>query len=136
MGREYYTRDFTLSSILISLGIPRRQPDPITCIAEIVNGRRREEYTFWFDISRQEDRDECNELVDAYYRVKEDWTFALDEEHPIYYMYGFAKNWERQRDEMKNKVAPQRIVRRGSQTLLIGEDASEELKEKFRQIRA
>lgn len=133
--REYYTRDFTLSSILISLGIPRRESDPITCIATIVNGRRREEYTFWFDISDKERADRCNELVNSYYAVKEDWTFKLDPDHPLYYMYGFAKNREAQLNEMKNKVAPQRIVKRGSQTLLIGEDASEELKEKFRQLR-
>lgn len=132
MSDSIPTRDIKLASILVSLGVPIRQTDPVTCVVDTSNGRRSEVFTFWFDVSASGMREKAKALVAAYEAARNWTSYTLDNEHPIYWMKGALENREVLLNWIRKDVKPMQILTSGNKTVLIGEHASPELRAKLR----
>lgn len=128
------TNDIKLAAILVGLGVPMRESDPITCVIDTEGGIRRETFTFWFDVSAQGKRDEAKKLIDAYQKARGWENMVLDTEHPLYYMKGALENREVLLHWIRKNVKPMKIIQHGNKTVLIGEGASKSLKDKMRKL--
>jgi len=128
------TNDIKLASILISLGVPLRHTDPITCVASNDAGAgRKEVYTFWFDVSNGK-KAQAMETMSAYASARDWKEITLDIEHPLYWMKGVLENRENLLHWIRKKVQPMKIITCGSKTVLIGENASKSLRDKMRKM--
>ena len=134
MEQAYHTADIKLASILVALGVKRRQSDPITCMVQERDGKRHQQFTFWLDVSTDETFKKCANLVEAYYKFRNEDNMILDEDHPLYYMMAAFFNREKQLDEMKSDVEPMRTIKKGGVTLIIPENPSEALKQKLKKL--
>lgn len=129
------TNDIKLASILISLGVPLRETDPITCVVSNEAGAgRKEVYTFWFDVSAGGTKALAQEMMSAYAAARDWKEIRLDMEHPLYWMKGVLENRENLLHWIRKKVQPMKIITCGSKTVLIGEHASKSLRDKFRKM--
>lgn len=128
------TSDIKLAAILISLGVPIRQSDPITCVVNTVDHIRKETFTFWFDVEGEGMRDKAKKLIDAYHKARDWQTMTLDPEHPMYWMKGALENREVLLHWIRKNVKPMRIITSGNRTVLIGENASQALKDKMKKL--
>lgn len=127
------TNDIKLAAILIAMGIPTRQSDPVTCVVTNEGGIRKETFTFWFDVSAGK-KDEAKKLIDAYQKARNWEEMVLDAEHPLYWMKGALENREVLLHWIRKNVKPMKIIQHGNKTVLIGENASKSLKDKIRKI--
>ena len=129
------TNDIKLASILISLGVPLRGIDPITCVVSNDAGAgRKEVYTFWFDVSAAGTKALAQEMMSAYAAARDWKEIRLDMEHPLYWMKGVLENRENLLHWIRKKVQPMKIITCGSKTVLIGENASKSLRDKMRKM--
>jgi hypothetical protein len=126
------TCDIKLAAILVALGIPIREVDPVTCVVDQERGRRNEVYTFWFDVSGFGLRDKAKQLIEAYKAAREWADFKLDKEHPLYWMKGALENREVLLNWIRKDVKPMQILTAGNKTVLIGEHASAGLRAKMK----
>jgi len=126
------TCDIKLAAILVALGIPIREVDPVTCVVDQERGRRNEVYTFWLDVSGFGLRDKAKQLIEAYKAAREWADFKLDKEHPLYWMKGALENREVLLNWIRKDVRPMQILTAGNKTVLIGEHASAGLRAKMK----
>ena len=131
---EIYVVDIKLASILASFGIPRRQSDPVTCEVKIEDGIRKEQFKFWFSLGTDDHQSDAKKYIDAYTKARNWEELTLDEDHIIYWMKGVLENRESYLTEIKKNVAPIKIIQIGNKTILIGERASKELKDKIKKL--
>jgi hypothetical protein len=131
---EIYVVDIKLASILASFGIPRRQSDPVTCEVRTEDGIRKEQFKFWFSLRTDEHRADARQYIEAYTKSRNWEELTLDEDHLLYWMKGVLENRESYLTEIKKNVAPIKIITIGNKTLLIGERASQELKDKIKKL--
>jgi hypothetical protein len=132
---QIHTADIKLASILSALGIPLRDNDPVTCVTEERDGKKFEQYTFWFDTSDGDISAKAKELVTAYYECGKEWKdSSLDKEHPLFWMKGALENREVFLHWIRNKVVPMRFIKHGEKTVLISARASERTKDRVRKI--
>jgi hypothetical protein len=131
---DIFVTDIKLASILVALGVPRRPSDPVTCEIEERHGVRKEQFKFWFGLDNPDHRDTAKEIINAYSKARNWEEFTMDKEHPIYWMKGVLENRECYLGEIRKKVAPIRIIQVGEKTVLIGEHASRELRDKMKKL--
>lgn len=131
---DIFVTDIKLASILTALGVPTRPSDPVTCEIEERHGVRHEQYKFWFNVDDPKIRDIAKETIDAYCKARNWEEFTLDKEHPIYWMKGALENREVFLGWMRKNVAPLKIIQVGEKTILIGERATRQLKEKMKKL--
>lgn len=130
MNYSYFVTDIKLASILIGLGIPKRENQPITCEVVEKQGRDFKLYKFWFDIQDAAIRQKCKTLVEAYANAWE--KLDLDVEHPLYYMKGALDNREAFLDWIRRDVQPMKTYKIGGLTVTMSTRASEATKEKVK----
>ena len=133
MSRNYYTYDLNLASVLVTLGVPLRREDPVTCVIERSDKPQdleRKTYNFWFDTTKESDHVLVSDIVRAHNQAKVDVTkVALDVEHPFFYARaaldnrGVLMNW------IRNNVVPMNLVTHGDRTLLISSRACQRTKD-------
>lgn len=131
---DIFVTDIKLASILAALGVPTRPSDPVTCEIEERHGARQEQYKFWFNVDDPETRDTAKEAIDAYSKARDWEEFTLDKEHPIYWMKGVLENRETFLGWMRKNVAPLKVIQVGEKTVLIGERASRQLRDKIKKL--
>lgn len=127
------TRDIKLAAILTALGIPMRPEDPITCVEEERKGKMIKQFTFWFDTTLPENQRKVAIFINAYDKARDWKEYTLDKEHPIYWMKGALENRERFLGWIREDVQPMKLIQSGSRTVLIGANASPELKKQIKQ---
>lgn len=127
------TCDIKLAAILVALGIPIRQSDPVTCKVDTERGRRSEVFTFWFDVSGGL-RKKAMDLIAAYQAARDWASYTLDTEHPLYWMKGVLENRECLLHWIRKDVKPMQILTAGDKTVLIGENASPSLRAKMKAL--
>ena len=136
-GRQsaYRTNDIKLAAILISLGIPIRKFDPVTCIVSTENGQDKKTYSFWFLVEADTpNAKKLSEGVAAYERAR-DWTdFSLDPENPVYWMKGVLENREVLLNWIRKDVPPMRVITHGNKTVMIGERVNRRTREYFKSL--
>jgi len=110
------TTNIKVAAAASAFGAKLRQSDPVTCIVE-EGGHRK--FTFWFSTSV--DQDVKSEMECTWADMKS------DPEAPIRYVKAALQNRETLLSLMK-RAEPILSIKRGSQTLLISERASPELK--------
>lgn len=125
--------DIKLASILVAMGIPIREVDPVTCVVHTDRGHRQEDYKFWFDVTKGL-REKAMELIEAYNKAKNWQEMTLDHEHPLYWMKGALENREVLLNWIRKDVKPMQILTAGNKTVLIGERASAGLREKMKAL--
>ncbi len=76
----------------------------------------------------------AKETIDAYSKAKNWEEFTLDEDHPLYWMKGVLENREVLLGWMRKDVAPIKVIQHGEKTVLIGERASRELRDKMKKL--
>ena len=130
------THDIKLASILVAMGIPIRKQDPITCQVVKISGVRKEEFTFWFDVTDPEKEAEVLIVLGAYAKARDWGELVLEKEHPIYWMKGALENREVLLHWIRKNVQPMRVIKIGDKTVLIGERASPILRDKMRSLAA
>jgi len=110
------TTNIKVAAAASAFGAKLRQSDPVTCIVE-EGGHRK--FTFWFSTGDHQD---------AKAEMERNWVdMKSDPESPIRYVRAALENRETLLGLMK-RAEPILSIRRGSQTLLISERASPELK--------
>lgn len=130
---DLFTHDIKLASILIALGIPSRKSDPVTSTVEFVEGHRKEQFVFWFGVDDAQ-KSQATEFISAYNACRNWEEYKLPCEHPLYYMKGCLENREVLLNWIRKNVAPMKIIKNGSQTILIGEKASQKTKDKLQKF--
>jgi hypothetical protein len=110
------TTNIKVAAAASAFGAKLRQSDPVTCIVE-EGGHRK--FTFWF--STGDDQDAKAEMERTWADMKS------DPESPIRYVRCALENRETLLGLLK-RAEPIMLIKRGSQTLLISERASPELK--------
>jgi hypothetical protein len=129
-----HTIDIKLAAVLISSGITQRKTDPITCEVQYPNGKRHEQFTFWFEIpNTDEAKEHAQGIMNAYFAFVQKWDMALGEEHPLYYMIGVLQNREVLLHWIRTDVEPLKRTTVGKMDILVSERATPELKNKLRQ---
>jgi hypothetical protein len=131
---DIFVTDIKLASILISLGVPLRNADPITCEIYTKENQRTEQYKFWFGVDDLDHREKAKETIDAYSKAKNWEKFTLDEDHPLYWMKGALETREVLLGWMRKNVEPIKVIQHGEKTILIGERASHKLREKMKRL--
>ncbi len=132
---DIYIHDIKLAAILDALGIPYRKTDPVTCVIETTDsGHRKEQYTFWFDVSADGMRDKAKEYIRAYNAARDWHEYTLGQDHPIYYMKAVLENREVRLNWIRKNVAPQKVITVGDKTILIGEKASQRTRDKMKEL--
>ena len=131
---DIYVTDMKLAAILVSLGVKRRASDPVTCDITYPNNVKTSQFKFWFECNEPSKEEEAIGFIKAYNKARNWEEFALDKEHPLYWMKGVLENRESYLSEIKHNVQPVKIINVGNKTLLISERASEELKNKFKKL--
>jgi len=130
--RHIPIRDIKLASILSGLGIPYRKSDPVTCVVSTENGVRKEQYSFWFELDASSQHGSTETLIRAYQAAYQWAEYLLPQEHPLYYIKAGLENREIFLHWIRQKVEPMKIYQNGNQTILIGEKASQALKDKVK----
>ena len=126
MSRNYYTYDLNLASILVTLGVPLRKQDPITCV---VGDDKKQTYNFWFDTEQPDHHALVTDIVRAHNAAKTDpKTVQLDLEHPFFYARAALDNRNVLVNWIRNNVEPMNVVTHGDRTLLISTRATERTK--------
>ena len=111
------TTNIKVAAAASAFGAKLRQSDPVTCIIKEDTGQRQ--FTFWFSISGGDD---------AKAEMERTWAdMKSDPESPIRYVRAALENRETLLGLMK-RAEPILSIQRGSQTLLVSERASPELK--------
>ena len=111
------TTNIKVAAAASAFGAKLRQSDPVTCIIKEDTGQRQ--FTFWFSISGGDD---------AKAEMERTWAdMKSDPESPIRYVRAALENRETLLGLLK-RAEPIMSIKRGSQTLLISERASPELK--------
>ena len=111
------TTNIKVAAAASAFGAKLRQSDPVTCIIKEDTGQRQ--FTFWFSISGGDD---------AKAEMERTWAdMKSDPESPIRYVRAALENRETLLGLLK-RAEPILSIKRGSQTLLISERASPELK--------
>ena len=111
------TTNIKVAAAASAFGAKLRQSDPVTCIIKEDTGQRQ--FTFWFSISGGDD---------AKAEMERTWADMKSEpEAAIRYVRAALENRETLLGLMK-RAEPILSIKRGSQTLLISERASPELK--------
>ena len=111
------TTNIKVAAAASAFGAKLRQSDPVTCIIKEDTGQRQ--FTFWFSISGGDD---------AKAEMERPWADMKSEpEAAIRYVRAALENRETLLGLMK-RAEPILSIKRGSQTLLISERASPELK--------
>lgn len=128
-----HTIDIKLASVLVASGIPLRKSDPITCFVEIKDGRRHEQYTFWFETLTEEIKLKAQDIMNTFWQFKEG-VFLRDIEDPLYYMISALENREVFLHWIRSKVEPIKRVPFGNKDILLSERAKPALKEKLKQM--
>ena len=109
------TTNIKVAAASAAFGAQLRQMDPVTCIVQ-EDGHRK--FTFWFSTGGDEAKAE----------MERTWAeMKSDSESPIRYVRCALENRETLLGLMK-RAEPVISVKRGSQTLLVSERASPELK--------
>jgi len=110
------TTNIKVAAAASAFGAKLRQSDPVTCIVE-EGGHRK--FTFWFSTGDDQD---------AKAEMERNWVdMKSDPESPIRYVRCALENRETLLGLLK-RAEPIMSIKRGSQTLLISERASPELK--------
>jgi len=110
------TTNIKVAAAVAAFGAKLRESDPVTCIIE-EGGHRK--FTFWFSTSGDQD---------AKAEMERTWAdMKSDPEAAIRYVRAALENRETLLGLMK-RAEPIMSIKRGSQTLLISERASPELK--------
>ena len=111
------TTNIKVAAAASAFGAKLRQSDPVTCIIKEDTGQRQ--FTFWFSISGGDE---------AKAEMERTWADMKSEpEASIRYVRAALENRETLLGLMK-RAEPILSIKRGSQTLLISERASPELK--------
>ena len=111
------TTNIKVAAAASAFGAKLRQSDPVTCIIKEDTGQRQ--FTFWFSISGGDD---------AKAEMERTWADMKSEpEAAIRYVRAALENRETLLGLMK-RAEPILSIKRGSQTLLVSERASPELK--------
>lgn len=149
MFNIYHTIDIKLATCLDSLGIPYRYSDPVTRVMQEKNGRDFEQCTFWFDISKEEDRDNCKIFIEAYETAKPMFIwmqdirrglkkpypdvnyYKLDPDHFLYWMMDVLYKRESWMDWMRN-AERMRQFQEGNKSVVMSIRASQETKDKIK----
>ena len=120
--KTFDTPDIKLASILVALGIPPRNSDPITCI-ERSGGVRQ--YSFWFDITDCVKARACQNYVDAWNAMRHEGRITLEAgvEHPLYWMKGALENREVLLNWLRNDVEPMKLAKVGDWHVLLSSKA-------------
>lgn len=127
-----HTIDLKVFSLLSTFGIPFRKQDPITCFVEMKEGRRHEQYTFWFEAADDEQKKIAENVMNAFWKFKHDGVFTMDPEHPIYYAIAALEAREVGMHWIRSKVEPFKRVTFGNKDILLSERARPALKEKLK----
>jgi len=127
--KTIFVRDITLASILDSYGIPKRMPDPVTREIRERDGKDVESCAWWFDLAIPEHADKCKELMDAYHKARDWREYALDREHPLYWMKGFAENRAANLHLFHHGATVMRVIEDGGRTIYVGPRISEKNKQ-------
>lgn len=135
--RHFYTYDLKLATILVTLGVPLRASDPITCVVGRGDGAfsaDKKTYNFWFDTTKEVHNDLVTQVVRAHNAAKSGGVEAvqLDKEHPFFYLRAALDNREVLLGWVREKVVPMRIIEHGDRTLIISDKASARTKELMR----
>lgn len=128
-----HTIDIKMAAVLITTGIPLRKTDPVTCFVETVNGKRHEQFTFWFEVFDDEKKKLSQDTMNAFWQFKEG-VFLLDQEHPLYYIIAALENREVLLHWIRSKVEPIKRVTFGNKDILLSERARPALKEKLKSM--
>lgn len=132
MHNVFHTKDIKLASCLIALGIPYRNNCPVTREIQERNGKPFEQFTFWFDISIDENKLKCGQVFEAYEKGKDWKEYILGVEHPLYYMMGALWNRETLLHWMRTDAEPMKLIFDGARTIAISARASQETKDKLK----
>lgn len=131
--RQIYVVDMSLAAILSSLGIPRREFDPITREVREHNGRNVESAKFWFDVTDDALNDKAHEAMGAYSKAKDWEEYTLDREHPLYWMKGVLENRTAWLHLYHHGATPMKVIENGDQTIYIGPRISQQNRETLKQ---
>lgn len=132
--RAIFVLDISLASILDAFGIPKRMPDPVTRELRMRDGKEVESGKWWYDISNEDDRVKCEWIMDAYAKAKDWETFALDVEHPLYWMKGALENRIANLHLFHNGATPMKVIESGDKTIYIGPRLSQANKDTLKKM--
>lgn len=116
MQKNYSTTNLRLAVCLTALGVPLRDPDPVTQHAEPrPHDPGFTRFTFWFRVI---DEDALRQLVAAFMAFEARWECLLDHDHPLYFIYGALFNRDVLIKHMREST-PFRVISEGDQTVLM-----------------
>ena len=131
--KHIYVNDISLASILDALGVPKRQPDPVTREIRLRDGRETETGLWWDDVTKPEHASKAQEIMAAYYAARNWENYTLDKEHPLYWMKGVLENRTANLHLYNHGATPMRVIEDGDRTVYIGPRISEKTKQILKQ---
>lgn len=129
-----HTIDLTLACILETHGFQRRAADPITCIIE-PGGHKQ--FTFWFEVSNNDERDRAKRIIDEYFdnRKRSPKGQCVIETDSMVSMQSAMITIRALRlDEMNKRVHPLVKGEHGDKVFFIGKGASQKIKDAVRKM--
>lgn len=149
---NYSTTDLKLAATLCALGVPLRNPDPVTNVLHADTGDRQfifwfeadeaqrklaAQWTEWFAADRVLEKDLENILgkLKAGISLNEEDQKILKSlpEHPMYYIKAALENRDRLMGLM-HKATPLRLIRKNGISVIYADSAPQHIKDKLKSL--